>query len=490
MNNYQPHSFVEQNFIKDCNTISPHIDPNIFLSRYNKFSKDYLPFFEKDLLNLHKSIRCKFPNDEYALKGRIKSKFSFCKKTIEKLNCYFNYDNEENTKMQKKLETYIENVLKTFDNPNELIAILRNRSISSHTKLDIIYNKLNKNDQNKLTFFLGLCDDIYAYRLIIRSVGFNIENPYFNHNKLYIKDLEGNEILIEPSLKISNPELINEIKNILSSKNVDETRIFMNIHGKKEEINLNNIERNNDKSLKFNEDGSLTLLRDAIELKDGSIINITPQNIIKIENEAYLKDDSIGIIPINHLILKKYDEPSIIKELYQMLSYINDTMIDKEFNSNESMIAAQGRYKDYIKNPKPSGYSSIHSTFLKMFYNPKIEKFQTAYSEEMQARTLQMESDMKNPKSKISHNNYKSSTDDLSELVKNPNIELSDLFPNYILVTSFPSKDGATTTSWKPSLRYSIEHVLPDEDYEKLILERASDDTVFETLEYDNEIER
>lgn len=53
MSNYKPYSYVEKKFIEDCKNISQYIDPNIFLSRYNKFSKDYWPFFEKDLIYIY-----------------------------------------------------------------------------------------------------------------------------------------------------------------------------------------------------------------------------------------------------------------------------------------------------------------------------------------------------------------------------------------------------------------------------------------------------
>lgn len=489
MSNYKPYSYVEKKFIEDCKNISEYIDPNIFLSRYNKFSKDYWPFFEKDLKYIYKLIKEKFPNSDFALKGRIKSKYSLCKKTKDKLYCYFNYDKEEDSKKRKQLETYIGTVLKTISDSNELQAILKNQSISSNNKLNIIYKQLDKKSREKLTFYLGLSDDIYAYRLITRSTGFNISDCHFKNNKLYIQTPEGNEVLVETPIKLKDPELIKQIQDVHSSKKVKDTRISTTIHRKKEEININNIKTKDDKTLDFNEDGSLTLLRDAFELPDGSTINVTSNNIINIDNEAYLKDHSIGIIPIKNLILKKYDEPFLIKDLYNMTEYISDIVSKADFGENESMQIAQGRYKDYIKSPKPSGYSSIHLTFLKMFFNKKLNKQQTTYSEEIQARTQLMESDTKNPNSKISHNNYKSSKDDLSRLVKNPNIELSDLFPSYILVTSFNNKGTITPTTWKPSLKYSIEHILPNESYEDLIHLRASNDTVFEVLDYDNEIE-
>ena len=388
-------------------------------------------------------------------------------------------------------------------------SILKKQSISSNNKLNIIYKQLDKKSRENLTFYLGLMYDIYGYKIIPRSTGFNISDCHFKNNKLYIQTPEGNEVLVETPIKLKDPELlakceqgkyietccselallIKQIQDVHSSKKVKDTRISTTIHRKKEEININNIKTKDDKTLDFNEDGSLTLLRDAFELPDGSTINVTSNNIINIDNEAYLKDPSIGIIPIKNLILKKYDEPSLIKDLYNMTEYISDIVSKVDFGENESMQIAQGRYKDYIKSPKPSGYSSIHLTFLKMFFNKKLNKQQTIYSEELQARTQLMESDTKNPNSKRSHNNYKSSKDDLSRLVKNPNIELSDLFPRYILVTSFNNKGTITPTTWKPSLKYSIEHILPNESYEDLIHLRASNDTVFEVLDYDNEIE-
>ena len=160
------------------------------------------------------------------------------------------------------------------------------------------------------------------------------------------------------------------------------------------------------------------------------------------------------------------------------MSYIQNTYLSLEPESTEEFFEIPPeRYKDYIKRPKPTGYKSIHATILKKWYNDKKQKHVTKYSQEIQAESLTMDKDKDDPNSPLSHNRYKSSADELSTLMVNPDYELSELFPTYILVTSFNINGNKVVQSHRADLKTSIQHIIPGTDYNKLIQERNSNDT-------------
>lgn len=472
MSNYHTTSKVEENFIKKCKKISRYINPLIFLKKYNTYSKEYKDFYEQDLLTLGKIINTTFPNIEYSLVGRTKSKYSFCKKTSQKLNNCFNYDDIEDAKEQKKTENNIAHILSFFDNSDDLLAILKDTSISSQTKMDMIISNLSDRDKTKFILHLGMCDDIFAHRLIVRSVGSKICGTHSANNKLYIKDKNGNNVLIQPSIKITNPEIIKQIVSTLDKNTTDYSRVEITINGKKEQINLDYIEKNDDKTPKFNKDGSLTLLRDAIEFPDKSIINITPDNLIHVDGHIYIKTNQ-GLQDINQNVLRKYDEPSVSQGVNRIMSYLESkySQLDPTMFDEYYEIPPE-RYKNYIRNPKASGYKSIHATILKKWFNNFKDKYVTKYSQEIQAESLTMDKDKDDPNSPISHNKYKSSADELSELMVDPTYELSDLFPEYILITSFNINGHKEVFSHRADLESSIKHIIPETNFNKLIQER------------------
>lgn len=472
MSHYNATSKVEENFIDICKKISKHINPLFFLKKYNTYSKEYKNFYEQDLLTLGKLINSAFPNVEYSLVGRTKSKYSFCKKTTKKLNKCFNYDDIEDSKERKKIENNIAHILSFFDNSDNLLAILKDHSICSQTKMDMLISNLSENDRTKFILHLGMSDDIFAHRLIVRSVGTTICGTHYSNNKLYIRDKNGNNILIQPSIKITNPEIISQIKKTLDKKTNDYSRVEIEINGKKEQINLDYIEKNGDKSPKLNKDGSLTLLRDAIEFPDSTIINITPDNLLYVDGHIYIKSDS-GLKDINQSVLRKYDEPSVSQGIIRIMSYLENQY--SEINSNmfdEYYEMPADRKKNYIKLPKPSGYKSVHATILKKWFNRFKNKYVTKYSQEIQAESLVMDKDKDDPNSPISHNKYKSSADELSKLMVDPAYDLSDIFPEYILITSFNINGHKEIFSHRTDLETSIKHIIPETNYNKLIQER------------------
>lgn len=472
MSNYNTTSKVEENFIKACKKISKNINPLIFLRKYNTFSRDYKNFYEQDLLTLGKMINKVFPNVEYSLVGRTKSKYSFCKKTIKKLDKYFNYDGIEDLKERKKTENSIAHILSFFDNSDNLLTILKDTSITSQTKMDMIISNLSGNDKMRFILHLGMSDDIFAHRLIVRSVGSTICGTHSANNKLYIKDKNGNNILIQPSIQITDPEIISKIKSTLDKTTTDYSRIEIDINGKKEQINLDYIVRNDDNSPKINKDGSLTLLRDAIEFPDKSIINVTPDNLIHVDDHIYIRTDS-GLKDIDNLVLRKYDEPSVSQGINRIMSYLENQYSQLDpYMYDEYYEIPPERYKNYIKNPKASGYKSIHATILKKWFNTYKDKYVTKYSQEIQAESLVMDKDKDDPNSPISHNKYKSSADELSKLMVDPTYELSELFPEYILITSFNINGHKEVFSHTADLEASIKHIIPETNFNKLIQER------------------
>lgn len=474
MSNYNTISKVEENFIKACMQINKHINPLLFLRKYNTFSKDYKNFYEQDLLTLGKMINTIFPNVEYSLVGRTKSKYSFCKKTTQKLDKCFNYDDIEDEKERKKTENNIAHILSFFDNYDDLLPILKDNSISSQTKMNMIISNLSGNDKMRFILHLGMSDDIFAHRLIVRSVGSTICGTYSANNKLYIKDKNGNNVLIQPSIKITDPKIIKQIKSTLDKTTTDYSRIEIEVNGKKEQINLDYIVKNDDNSPKFNKDGSLTLLRDSIEFPDKSIINITPDNLIHVDGHIYVKTDS-GLKDIDNLVLRKYDEPSVSQGINRIMSYLENQYLSLDPNLyDEYYEIPSERYKNYINTPKASGYKSIHATILKKWFNSYKNKYVTKYSQEIQAESLVMDKDKDDPNSPISHNKYKSSADELSKLMVDPTYDLSDLFPEYILVTSFNINGHKEVFSHRADLEASIKHIIPETDFNKLIQERNS----------------
>ena len=475
MNNFNTTSKVEQEFLQKCKEINTNINPIIFLRKYNNFSKDYIDFYEQDLLDLGKMLNTVFPNVEWSLAGRVKSKYSFCKKTAEKLDTNFNYDKKE-PKEAKKTENHIAHILSFFDNSDMLLDILKDRSITSQTKMNMIISNLSENDKSRFILHLGMSDDIFAHRLIVRSVGSSICGTNYKNNTFFIKDKKGNEVRIQPSIIINDPQIIQQIKSTLDKTTTDYSRIEININGQNEQINLDYIERNPDKTIKYNEDGSLTLLRDAIEFPDKSIINITPNNLVNVDNEFYIKTEN-GLKNINGLVLRKYDEPSVSQGISRIMSYIQNVYLPSNPDMNDEIYEIPPeRLKDYIKNPKPTGYKSIHATFLKKWLSQKHKKYITKYSQEIQAESLTMDKDKDDPNSPISHNKYKSSTDELSKLMVDPTYELSDLFPKYILVSSFNINGHKEVMSHRADLKTSITHLIPNVNYNKLIQERNSID--------------
>lgn len=482
MNNISTSSKIEQDFIKQCLEINKHINPYLFLKKYNSFSNDYINFYEDDLVDLGKMLNSVFPNVEWSLAGRVKSKYSFCKKTSQKLSKSFNYDDLENPKESKKIEKNISHILSFFDNSTFLQEILKDKSLNSQTKMDMIISHLSDMDKARFILHLGMSDDIFAHRLIVRSIGHSICNTTKRGNTLFITDESGTEIPIQPAIKIKNEEIIKHIEKTLDKETSDYSMVEIKINGKKEQINLDYIEKNEDGSIKYNEDNSITLFRDSIQMQDGSIINVTPNSLFYVEGNTYLKTPSDGLKNINSLVLRKYDEPSISKGISKIMSYIQTNYLALEpENTEEFFEIPPERYKDYISTPKSTGYKSIHATFLKKWYNEKKQKYITKYSQEIQAESLTMDKDKDDPNSPLSHNRYKSSADELSQLMIDPQYALSELFPTYILVTSFNINGKKEVFSHRADLKTSIQHIIPKTDYNKLIQERNSND-----LELDN----
>ena len=163
--------------------------------------------------------------------------------------------------------------------------------------------------------------------------------------------------------------------------------------------------------------------------------------------------------------MRKTDEEYTIPAIYDVYDII------KKYYSENDIIKIESRFKDYIENPKNTGYMSIHDSSFNEIYG---------YTMEAQIRDLKMEDDCKNESSSTGHDQYKiaksqksmenpilsdiikydslafdSSTSTLIKKMDNPNIEISDLLGKYLLVTRI---HNGNSISYQPNIATIFEH--------------------------------
>ena len=487
-------SKVENDFISWCNYIHPDINPYIFIQRHARYSEEYFPFLEELMTNLHHEISEKLPNINFSFKGRVKSKRSFLIKSfrtmaegIERL-----FPNEYPTnpeemekflnKREKNIEKYFKFLLKNNNNErfNEIKAIVENtpHNLGTLDGFRNLFNKLSPDEKENLVTRLGRSSDTFANRVVVNSVDFNVKSlKNANNGQIEIVDPEGNSIHISPSIAISS----SQIKEEKGTKYVD-------FNGEKKEITESNLLYPRDlpaNSRKFENalktaDGRIILLQDSIVIDDKEhfdIVSIKSDSLtgdVLLYNQ-YGESKNLGLLlnSSENIKLRKTDEKYTNPCLYQIRDAIND------YSDKNDIIRIEKRFKDYVKNPKQhSNYKSLHDSFYALI----------GYSSETQIRDLNAHERTQTPKtvaelensSACNHDQYKkdkmkkwdsnpimhnildknpqafdSSTEVLSELLYEPNVELTDLLGKYILVTKF--SDG-TSKAFIPEINYIFEH--------------------------------
>ena len=206
-------STVEQNFIKWCNSLSPDINPYIFIHRYNRYYEEYLPLLKDIFTELHQYVHNQKPNSHSSLKGRIKSKRSFFIKTFIHIadNIKNIFDNTiDIDKRNKTFDKYFKFLLKSNPDKYEKIKKLAfdiTPNFDDYSKIfSIIFNELSQEEKDNLITRLGRTEDTYAYRFIIQSIDFPIKSiTHFPNGQFYIIDPDGNKIPINKAVRL-NPK--------------------------------------------------------------------------------------------------------------------------------------------------------------------------------------------------------------------------------------------------------------------------------------------
>lgn len=474
-------SKVKQDFINWCQQLHPDINPYLFIHRYTRYSEEYLPLIMDDMTSMHRYIREKEPNVNISLKGRIKSERSFYIKSFvtmaKNIRSIFDKENEISER-EKMFEKYFKFLL--TDNPEKYYELKKKtQAVTSafdyEESFRIIFEELSKEEQDNLVRRLGRTEDTFAYRVIVQSVDFpikSIEPSKDSDSKFYILDKNGNKLPIHTAINL-NPD-----KDIIHSEENDKNYVLIN--GKKEILNERNLlypsnlpsNQRNLKNAQKDENGNLTLLGDSFVCGDNSHLNImdiklnpTTDSILITDSNGEVRNVS-SLLEKGSLKLRKYDEESLVKEVYDIDNIIQD------YYKNHDIHSIKSRRKDYIAEPKPeTQYMSIHDSAIHKEYG---------YTQEAQNRTLEMEDDAKDESTSLGHDFYKqaklekyrknkilakilsknpnafdSSTPTLMELLENNNVELPEILGKYILTTTM---SNGISTSYQPSIDIVFNH--------------------------------
>lgn len=474
-------SIIEQDFMNWCYSIHPDINPYLFIRRHTRYSEEYLPLLEKNMTKMYHYISEKNPNVNFSLKGRIKSKRSYLIKSYIQLcqNIEKTFSSEQDEKeREKSFEKFFKFLLN--ENP-EKYKELKNKMQAITPALDyadsflFIFNKLSKEEKDKLITRLGRTEDTFAYRLIINSVDFPIQSITYNSSdaKYYIIDQDGYMIPINKAITI-NPK-----KDLVYSDETNKTYLVVN--GKRQTLNERNLlySRNiptNQRTLpnaQKDKNGNITLLTDALIIEnERSPLDIVDIQLNPTNNCIFITDSKGDVRNLSALLeersitLRKYDEKSLIEEVYN----ISDTK--QTFYEENNLQFIWSRYKNYIETPKEkTGYMSLHDSAVNKLYG---------YTIEGQSRTLEMEDHCKDESVRVGHDAYKrekaklhsnnkflakilaidpnafdSSTPVLMDILENRNVELTDLLGKYILTTTM---NNGSVKSWQPPIDVVFEH--------------------------------
>ena len=455
-------SKVEQDFINWCQQLHPDINPYIFFNRYDRYSEENFPLIQEVYKSMHYFVHEKKPNVNFSFSGRVKPKRSCLIKNYTKIaeNIEKIFNSElDSAKREKNFEKYFRFLLR--DNPEKYNEI-KEKTFSLGPAFDyedsfkIIFEKLSKEEKDKLISRLGRTEDTFAFRLIVQSVDFPVQSIRFSSDSnFFITNQDGNTIPIKPAISI-NPE-----KDIIQSEKDNVTYVMIN--GKKEILNERNLLYPSHLSFKQrtlsnaqkDENGNLTLLMDSFVLNDSSLLDIVDINVNPNNNCIFVTDSNgetrniSSLLERGNLRLRKHDEESLIKEVYS----IRDLMMN--FLSNEKFQLLNTRSKNYIDKPKlESLYMALHDSFYSMLYGYSIEgQYKTLRMDDAIQDTghdaykkSKLESYLKNKiLAKILSKDitaFDSSTPTLMKVLEDENVNLTEILGKNIFITL--AKDNNT----------------------------------------------
>lgn len=246
---------VIEKFIKSAkklNDFDPSIDIDYgkYISIYNSASKTLLPLMAK--LNFEKFIflNKEFPNLVFDFEGRLKSEYSFFDKIIKQ-------------------------------------AIMQSAPINS---------------EDSIPFALY---DIFAFRIILKSVSYDIDTAICQYNEKRRKY----------EYKFTTNELDEDDKKSIYKINADDT----------------------------------------IKLSDGTCVTVTSNNITLMNNTVYIISENGSYIPLNGAKIIKQDRSTLTKMLYTVKDKLSSYYEENSFEH------VSFRDRDYVKNPKSLKYAVKNS---------------------------------------------------------------------------------------------------------------------------------
>lgn len=163
-----------------------------------------------------------------------------------------------------------------------------------------------------------------------------------------------------------------------------------------------------------------------------TLIKNPSSQIVQQGSEIFIKDLDTGIMQnLSNSTLKRSNKDSLVPYLYEM------EKISHTFYSNEGFVRC--KIKDYIATPKPSGYSSLQSSFFSPELNLSIET---------QYKTQDMEiASKEDPKQ--ARNTYKKGSREINEntLYQVPHYALTTCMydkelDNVVPITYIPTDDS------------------------------------------------
>ena len=404
-------NFTENRFNNWTKMLRLDFDPSIFTKLYLKYTNDFSAIIEDLLKDLSKEIKTKFPDVDFYIKGRFKSETSYIYKTFLRLNSNISLlfdDSISNAEREPAIQTFF-GFLKDKEKfeyiKNQILNEVNNKyNVSNIDDLNIILqnfkkilNSLSQPEKDAVIRRLGKTEDIFAYRVIVKSVSFDIKDITTSEDgTIKLIDHKGNELSVSPSVKLSSNDIY---ENAYGRK-------CALIDGVETELYDNNFlydssvpaKKRTFENAKKDTDGNYTLLRDAFVLSDGTHLDIT-SIYYSPEYESYFFESNgerknlSSLINGSSIKLKKHDSQTCIEYAKKI-----DT-VDLEFQKKYNYMPMEERRKNYIDYPKPnSGYQSIHNSFYNFVYNFIIEN---------QVRTNEMEEASKMENSKTGHDEYK-----------------------------------------------------------------------------------
>lgn len=248
--NYIEDSTVEK-FINAANRIH-EFDPSIninygkYISIYTKASKTLLPIIAKLKLNDYIFLCKKFPNFNFDFEGRLKSEYSYFNKIIKQ-------------------------------------SIEKSSDITDSDLQLLLY-------------------DIFAFRIVLNSVSYDINDAFYTFNERRKQD------------KYMFTEVKNETENTFQIKPGD-----------------------------------------ILSFANGDCVTVTSTNLTRLNNKIYIMSDDGSYLPLNGAKIVKNDSSTLIKAIYT----IQDELL--QFYKENNFEHIEDRDKDYVANPKTLKYRIVDS---------------------------------------------------------------------------------------------------------------------------------